>query len=127
MPPNFQFFPPIAHRVNNPHINVNPDMWDQTALKRTVELDLDPENKRDFEGAKNRNLGFGPVSAFGMSSGIDVGVSPGDPGVGYGNSNYGAKAYGESYEIKFPEKEKPILENLESKVSTLQYFFSHNF
>jgi len=111
----FAFFPVKPVKKYN-HVLVP----NSTLLPRSALVPVDPvTRKRKFYGSTNRNPAHGPVNAYAMSS-DPGGISIGAVG-GYGNSNYGALAYGESISIKFRKNENAIFEELEKRMPEFMY------
>ena len=95
MKPNlFKFYPP--KKKKNPYLLPNSDLLPSSVLSPISKN----AKKRKFYGAKNTNAAFGPVNAAPMASALAI--IPGPTVGGYGVSNYGALAYGES--IDKPDK-----------------------
>jgi len=93
------FFPPKTE--TNPILTADPVLAGSSALNPLSKAAKKKKRKKKCKAGDKeceRMIGpYGPVNAFGMSSTIGGadGSSPA-PTYGYGNSNYGARPYGEA-------------------------------
>lgn len=102
----FKFYPP--KKKKNPYLVPNSDLLPSSLLSPLSKN----AKKRKFCGAKNTHPAFGPANANAMSSGLPV--IPGPSVGGYGVSNYGGLAYGESID----KPDKPALLEAEKTEKT---------